>query len=31
MANRADLDACVTLLARFLEDAGSRDYGYESN
>jgi endoglucanase len=30
MAHRGDLDSCVTLLARFLEDAGSRDYGYES-
>lgn len=30
MANRADLDATVRLLARFLEDAGSRDYGYAS-
>lgn len=28
MANRSDLDGCVALLARFLEAAGSRDYGY---
>ena len=29
MANQKDLDGCVKLLARFLEDAGSRDYGYD--
>jgi endoglucanase len=29
MANQKDLDGCVNLLARFLEDAGSRDYGYD--
>lgn len=29
MANQEDIDGCVALLARFLEDAGSRDYGYE--
>jgi len=29
MANQDDIDGCVTLLARFLEDAGSRDYGYD--
>jgi endoglucanase len=29
MAHRDDLDGCVTLLARFLEDAGSRDYSYD--
>lgn len=28
MANTDDIDACVRLLTRFLEDAGSRDYGY---
>jgi len=28
MASRADIGAAVALLARFLEDAGSRDYGY---
>jgi putative aminopeptidase FrvX len=27
--HRDDLDACVTLLARYIEDAHSRDYGYE--
>jgi endoglucanase len=30
MANRGDLDGCVGLLARFLEDAGSRSYGYDA-
>ena len=29
MASRADFDGCVTLLARFLEEAGKRAYGYE--
>ena len=29
MANREDIAAAITLLARFLEDAGSRSYGYE--
>lgn len=28
MADIADIDATVALLARYLEDAGSRDYGY---
>lgn len=28
MASVADIDGTVALLARFLEDAGSRDYGY---
>lgn len=26
MVNTRDLDGCVTLLARYLEDAGSREY-----
>jgi endoglucanase len=30
MANVTDIDACVTLLARFLDDAGSRDYGFDA-
>lgn len=29
MANREDIAAAITLLARFLEDAGSRSYRYE--
>ncbi len=29
LANTADIDGCVALLTRYLEDAGSRDYGYE--
>jgi endoglucanase len=29
LASVADLEACVALLARFLEDAGSRGYGYD--
>ncbi len=29
MASTADIDATVALLARFLEDAGSRDYAYQ--
>jgi endoglucanase len=29
MANREDITAAITLLARFLEDAGSRSYRYE--
>jgi tetrahedral aminopeptidase len=29
MANRDDIAAAIALLARFLEDAGSRSYGYE--
>ncbi|MGH2533749.1 MAG: M42 family metallopeptidase [Thermomicrobiales bacterium] len=29
MANLGDIDATIQLLARFLEDAGSRTYGYE--
>ena len=28
MANVADIDGAVALLARFLEDAGTRDYAY---
>lgn len=28
MAATSDIDACVNLLARFLEVSGSRDYGY---
>jgi len=30
MASTSDIDACVTLLARFLEAAGSREYGFEA-
>jgi endoglucanase len=30
MASVTDIDACVTLLARFLDDAGSRDYGFDA-
>ncbi|MDQ3227318.1 MAG: M42 family metallopeptidase [Chloroflexota bacterium] len=30
MAGRADIAATISLLARFLEDAGSRSYAYES-
>ena len=30
MANRDDIGAAIALLARFLEDAGSRSYGYEA-
>ncbi len=29
MANREDIVAAIDLLARFLEDVGSRSYGYE--
>ena len=29
MANRQDIAGAIKLLARFLEDAGSRSYGYE--
>jgi putative aminopeptidase FrvX len=29
MANRQDIARAITLLARFLEDAGSRSYGYD--
>ncbi len=29
MADQGDLAACVTLLARYLEVAGSRDYGFD--
>jgi putative aminopeptidase FrvX len=29
MADRGDIAATINLLARFLEDAGSRSYGYE--
>jgi tetrahedral aminopeptidase len=29
MANRQDIAAAITLLARFLEDVGSRSYGYD--
>ena len=28
MASQHDIDACVTLLARFLEEAGTRSYDY---
>jgi hypothetical protein len=28
MAAEADIDAAATLLARYLEDAHSRSYGY---
>jgi endoglucanase len=28
MASKADIDACIQLLARFLEVAGERDYGF---
>lgn len=28
-ANRGDIAAMINVLARFLEDAGSRSYGYE--
>lgn len=28
MAAISDIDACVALLARYLEEAGTRDYGY---
>lgn len=31
MASKADIDACVQLLARFLEVAGERDYGFTSD
>lgn len=30
MVSVADVENAITLLARFLEDAGSRDYGFES-
>jgi len=30
MASIADIEACVTLLARFLDAAGSREYGFEA-
>lgn len=30
MASISDIEACVTLLAKFLEAAGSRDYGYDA-
>lgn len=29
MASIRDIDNCVALLARYLEDAGSRDYSYD--
>jgi tetrahedral aminopeptidase len=29
MASRHDIAGAITLLARFLEDAGSRSYGYK--
>ena len=29
MANREDIAAAINLLARFLEDAGARSYGYD--
>jgi hypothetical protein len=28
MASKADIEACISLLARFLEVAGERDYGF---
>ena len=28
LANTGDIDGCVALLTRYLEDAGARDYGY---
>jgi endoglucanase len=28
MASKADIEACINLLARFLEVAGERDYGF---
>lgn len=28
MASKADIEACIALLARFLEAAGERDYGF---
>lgn len=31
MADRGDLEACVTLLARYLEAAGSREYAFEQS
>jgi putative aminopeptidase FrvX len=31
MAFKSDIDAAINLLARFLEVAGERDYGYESD
>lgn len=31
MANKGDIEACITLLARFLEVAGNRDYGFASD
>jgi len=31
MANKGDIEACIALLARFLEEAGSRDYGFQSD
>jgi putative aminopeptidase FrvX len=31
MAAVSDIDACIQLLARYLEDAGSRSYGYNAN
>lgn len=29
MANKADIQACIDLVARFLETAGSRSYGFD--
>jgi endoglucanase len=31
MAYKSDINAAIDLLARFLEVAGERDYGYESD
>ena len=31
MASKTDIDACVALLARFLEAAGDRDYGFDDD
>jgi endoglucanase len=31
MASKADIEACVALLARFLEVAGERDYGFDDD
>jgi endoglucanase len=31
MSSKADIQACVSLLARFLEVAGERSYGFEDD
>lgn len=31
MASKSDIQACIDLLARFLEAAGERDYGFASD